>query len=194
MDNPATPALHPRRNPLLTWLVLGGLFSISLYVTALYAVIPAIRPTGFDPYPSKTMIAPLSVMASFGISLSFACLWANRRKLRHALKPNFARVISAIILAGFCPIGFFWYIPIFLGFAGLGSLFGVVQKLDRPGIFLQFLQLQLWILAATLVAYPLACALIYGLPLRWRVPAFLATIAGPIALLLLWGFRTKGQL
>jgi hypothetical protein len=158
---------------------------------AVFAVIPPVRPVRFDPYPSRAAIAPLALIAGYGIALPFACLWANRGHWRAMLRFKWGRVISAFVFAGFCPIGLWGNTPIALGFMPamlLGNAFGGQAPLGHT------LELQAVVIAATLLLYPLCSAVIYGLPIRWRIPAFLTTYFGAIALLFLMGFRTSGQL
>jgi hypothetical protein len=191
MDELQPPFSHPRRSPLREWVVLGTMLAVVLFSVAVFVVIPSVRPVGFDPYPSNILVLPLALIASYGITLPFACLWANRGNWRAMLRFKWGRAISAFVFAGFCPTGLWGNTPIALGFMPamlLGNAFSGEAPLGLT------LGLQAVVIAATLLLYPLCSAVIYGLRLRWRIPAFLTTYFGAIALLFLMGFRTSGQL
>jgi hypothetical protein len=191
MDEQDLLSAHPRQSPLREWVILGSLLALIFTCIAVFAVIPSVRSVGFDPYPSNILVLPLALIAGYGITLPFACLWANRGNWRAMLRFKWGRAISAFVFAGFCPTGLWGNTPIALGFMPamlLGNAFSGEAPLGLT------LGLQAVVIAATLLLYPLCSAVIYGLPLRWRIPAFLTTYFGAIALLFLMGFRTSGQL
>jgi hypothetical protein len=175
-------------------VLLGSLLALILACIALFVVIPTILPKGFDPYPSTSMIAPLGLLAGFGIALPFACLWANRGQRRAMLRFKWGRAISAVIAAFFLPIGLWGPMPVVVGFGCFLLLSEVQNAQTFMQAILSFLIPQAVIIGASLIVYPLACGMIYGLKMRFRLPAFAGLIFGAIALLLLMGFRTSGQL
>lgn len=193
MDEQDLHPAHPRQSPVRAWVILGSLLALILACIAVFVVIPTIRPKGFDPYPSRAMIAPLALLAGFGIALPFACLWPNRGQRRAMLRFKWGRAISAVLLAGLLPIGLFGVMPIALGFATAMPLLVAFEPNAGPPLATLAIAQATFIACCTL-AYPLACGIIYSLTMPWRIPAFITTISGPIALLLLMGFSTSGQL
>lgn len=188
-------AIHPRKSPLRVWAVWGGGLAVLLGCFAYIAVIPEVRPARFDPYPANAMIAPLAVMAGYGITLPFACLWANRSHMDAIARFTWGRAISAFLFAGFFPLGLWGGMPTALGFFPAMMLGGAFSgETGFVGALSLVLGSQAIMLFATLLLYPLTSALIYGLRQRWRIPAFVATYLGPVGLLFLLGFRTSGQL
>lgn len=183
---------HPRQGISQVFIRLTVLLALANYICA-RLIIPQLRPATYDPYPTTAWQAPLALTAACGLALPLVCLWSNRAKLRSLIKPTRGRILSAVMLAGFSPFASLYYIPISIGgYAGLNLFDFVENPLWRKLPWL--LLIQGLMIAASLVAYPLACAMIYGLVRKWRIPAFILLILGLWAQFYLWGFSFVGPI
>lgn len=169
---PLPSASHPRRDPRRAWARIAALLAVLIF--ALHMALP--HPTGSIALPVWTAL-PLAVIAGCAISLPIAVFWVNRARWRMILRPKGWRVGATLLMAGFTPIMFWGWLPSVVGF---WTALGLISTLQSAFIGVDLLMTFL-LVAPVILAYPLACALIYGLERRRRLPAFVMFNVGQMA-------------
>lgn len=184
-DVPDLPASHPRRDPRRAWAQIGAALAVLIF--ALQFILP--QPFETIPLPEWTA-APLALIAGIGLPLPFVVLWVNRARWRMMLRAKRWRVVAAFLMAGFTPVAYWGGLPSVIGFwTALGvttTLQSEFVNVDLLGVFL--------VVTPVLVAYPLACGLIYGLEKRWRIAGFVAFNLGQLALVAALGLIYPARL
>lgn len=176
-------AHHPRRPIGAAFARLGLALSAVVLAIGDWRMRQDLRvpPSEWLPQPDiPGLLYPvLALVAGFGLALPLACLWVNRRQVRRMLRATPGRALAAVLMAGLTPVGFWGKVPAVFGFfwaLGWGNI-------TAPGADVGL------VLAVTvgplLIAWPLAHALIYGLPRHLRIPGFLAFNISQMALVIL---------
>lgn len=190
MNNTTTvTSTHPRKPFLRLWHGVSLLSAALLFVVAL-----GLRPSAPRPQWSNMIDLPivalpvLSLLAGYGLSLPFVVGWVNRQHWRRFLRFGWAKMIAAVLIAGFTPIAIWGGLPFALGF-GL-VLFGYSAL--ATGNF-PFLFATVGIaLGAPVLAYGVCAALIWGLPKRHRIGGFMLFYAAQLALVAALGLIYSG--
>lgn len=172
---------HPRRDPFLAWLAVSALIAATTF---------GADWSGLDWSAPDDRLLPrslaLALAAGFGLSMPLTCLWVNRGALRRMLRPTAGRILTAVLLAQLVPLGYL-EMPVYpwgiVAVMALGSTAPfpwatMTAALLAPVVFLP-------------LTYPVAAALIYGLPRPIRAVFIAAVPPGLIAIVLLFDINTR---
>jgi hypothetical protein len=193
---PKPNIIHPRKSPRRAILAIGTALSLTAYVGGLFCGIPNLsdgnpRDVSDSIYPALWMLPLFALTSGFGLSLPLACLWANRLNRRALLRFTWGRGLASIIMFTFLPAGFLGVLPVWFTvvlsinlFHPKPSAFNLQFFLSSPSTALNFI----FALSALGLITLFSFALIYGLRMRWRLPAFVALWCGISASLVLGGY------
>ena len=176
-DTSVQAAAHPRRNPWWTWFMLSILIAGLLYLMAHYVTLAEVT-LARDYYLPDDKIVPVSLAAGFCLAMPFACLWVNRRMWRSMVRRTKGKVAAAVLVAGFVPVAMFGVFPGALGLGAFASIIAVLVEPLKGESWIAFGLGQTGMILAFAMAYPLASAVIFGLPKRWRIVALALFVIG----------------
>jgi hypothetical protein len=190
---PVQAAAHPRRNPWWIWCKLSILSAVLIYLIARKSTLAEVSSArDYSVLADKTVA--ISLAGGFCLAMPFACLWVNRPLWRAMLRRTKGKVIAAALLATFAPIAIHGLLPIALGFLALLSFIGIMVEPLTGKAWMDFFLVQSSMIVAFAIAYPLASAVIYGLPKRWRPVVLVLFVIGLDLLFSLFGWTIRPSL